>query len=226
MMASKDPRHSRNNSASYFGKSSYGYFMPEYVDTKRVIQPEVSRPSTASKGSEVGHSTKKMFHTPTTSAQRILSNLSSICKSTVRRDGFCDNIKPDQYTYMKKRRASYEKNVRMREYGNRKPRRVLQENSFKEYDRKSQIKCLPGSDYRETPNSIDSNKFHFGRTSDIYMQQHVFKSKVFPSQTNIRVENRENLKSRDPKKPSLTKLLATTPELEDLGFWKAKSKFF
>ena len=127
---------------------------------------------------------------------------------------------------MKKRRATYEKNVGMREYGNTKSKRVLKENSFKEYDRKSQIKCLPGSDYREAPGPADSNKFHYSRTSDIYMQQHVFKRNVFPSQTNIKVENRENLKSRDPKKGSLTKLLATTPELEDLGFWKSKSKFF
>ena len=178
------PKHARNSSAHYFGKSAYGFFSPEKVSTIRVIHPEISTPPKKDQKTSLGHVTKKMFH-PTTKSSKVMSNLSSICKNTVKRDGFCDVLKPEMYTYMKKRRANYEKNVNLREYANTGAnKRVLKENEFKQYDRKSQIKCLPGSDYREEPGV--KNKFNFGHTSDVYMNQHLWKRNVFGSQSNLK----------------------------------------
>lgn len=229
----------------FYGKSAYGFYKPQDVDTRRVINPQSTPTHSVKKEEGFGHATKKMFHSssknnnseskyrsdmsPSNPNNTYFTNqakhISEICKSSVKRDGFCDNITSDMYVHKKKRVKEYEKNIGLREYLKTNNRRVLKEgnDTKKQYDRLSQIVCLGGNQnaLREEPKKNVKNLFNSNSTADIYMNQHVWNRNIFTNnQDRDLKKQKENLIPKDKRTGSLSKLQATTPELEHMGIWR------
>lgn len=133
------------------------------------------------------------------------------------------------YTHAKKRKDVYDHNIALREYKSSANKRVIKgTETFNQYDLKSQIACLPGSKIRESP-IVKTKKSALGRTSDTYMNEHMWNKDIFASDSlgdnnKQYLANKENYnKNRNARRGGsgdVSKLLATTPQLEAQGHWK------
>ena len=240
-------KESKTLTTGFHGKSAYGIFNPTNTDTKRVVNHQststLQTPSKTLSKEGFNHATKKMFHKRTTVfdsgsknrqdmspsnpnntyfTNHQKNNISDINRTWVAKDGFCDNITSEMYIHKKKRVKEYEKKIGLRDYVNNHPKRVLKENDTKkQYDRQSQIACLGGNHIREEPKKHVKNMFNSNSTADIYMNQHVWNRNIFTNNQDKHLKvQKENLMPKDRRTGSLSKLQATTPELENMGIWK------